>query len=236
MKQCTKCKEVKCLDEFHNCESKKDGKMSQCKSCRNAYNRKKSSEIGYDVLYKRALSNPNYKEREKKRREKNRAKAVARVAEWRRNNPGCRRREYERNKQSAILRASKWKSENPKARKRIAREYAKRFNSNPENKPIIVCRKLLSRVLAQSDRKRSAKTRTEEQLGYTKEQLKKHIEGMFSCGMSWSNHGDWHVDHIKPVSLMLSEGITDPKIINALENLQPLWATENLIKGAKYDA
>ena len=31
-------------------------------------------------------------------------------------------------------------------------------------------------------------------------QLKEHIEKQFVDGMSWDNWGEWHIDHIKPVS------------------------------------
>ena len=60
------------------------------------------------------------------------------------------------------------------------------------------------------------------------------IENKFLPGMFWSNHGKWHIDHIKPVSAFVKERITDPKIICALDNLQPLWAKDNLRKGVKY--
>lgn len=48
--------------------------------------------------------------------------------------------------------------------------------------------------------------------------------------MSWDNRGEWHIDHIVPVAVMVRDGITDPAIINALTNLQPLWAKDNLAK------
>lgn len=69
---------------------------------------------------------------------------------------------------------------------------------------------------------------TEEILGYTKKQLKETLESKFLPGMSWKNHGDWHIDHIKSIKAFLDEGITDPSIINALDNLQPLWVGDNL--------
>lgn len=74
-------------------------------------------------------------------------------------------------------------------------------------------------------------------MGYSSSQLVKHIESLWVEGMSWSNHtrDGWHIDHIKPISLFIKEGITDPKIVNALSNLQPLWAKDNMSKGAKYD-
>lgn len=69
-------------------------------------------------------------------------------------------------------------------------------------------------------------------LGYSADDLKLHMESLFKEGMSWDNYGEWHIDHIKPVSLFDPE--TDISIVNSLDNLQPLWAYENLSKGNKY--
>ena len=52
--------------------------------------------------------------------------------------------------------------------------------------------------------------------------------------MTWENRGDWHIDHIKPMSLLIKEGVTCLRIINALSNLTPLWAHDNRSKGASY--
>ena len=70
-------------------------------------------------------------------------------------------------------------------------------------------------------------------LGYTANDLKQHIESQFAKGMSWDNYGEWHIDHIIPIARMVEFGITDPSIVNSLDNLQPLWAEDNLSKGAK---
>jgi len=63
--------------------------------------------------------------------------------------------------------------------------------------------------------------------------LKKHLEKQFTDGMSWGNHGlyGWHIDHIIP----LSSAKTEEKIYRLCHytNLQPLWSTDNLKKGAK---
>lgn len=77
--------------------------------------------------------------------------------------------------------------------------------------------------------------RFEVTFGYTREEFIQHIESQFTSGMSWERRSEFHVDHIKPIKAFLDEGITDPAIINALDNLQPLWAKDNLSKGAKYD-
>ena len=79
--------------------------------------------------------------------------------------------------------------------------------------------------------KKSAKTI--EILGYSAEELKIHLESLFKEGMTWDNYGEWHIDHIKPVS-KFDENV-DVKEVNALENLQPLWAEENLSKYNHYN-
>ena len=76
--------------------------------------------------------------------------------------------------------------------------------------------------------------RTFDQLGYTKADFVSRIESQFSDGMNWDNYGEWHVDHIKPVSAFVKEGILDVATINALPNLQPLWKLDNLRKGGRY--
>ena len=40
---------------------------------------------------------------------------------------------------------------------------------------------------------------------------------------------------VHPIKAFLDQGISDLKIINALDNLMPLDATENMCKNAKYD-
>ena len=78
----------------------------------------------------------------------------------------------------------------------------------------------------------SSLARFESASGYTQSEFVDHIESLWEVGMAWSNRSEWHIDHIKPVSLFIKEGITDPATINALSNLQPLWAKDNLSKGA----
>ena len=79
-------------------------------------------------------------------------------------------------------------------------------------------------------------SRTFEALGYTADELREHIASQFVEGMSWENYAydTWHIDHIKPIKAFMDEGIKDPAIINALSNLQPLWAEDNMQKGANY--
>ena len=63
------------------------------------------------------------------------------------------------------------------------------------------------------------------------EQIKNHIESQFTEGMTWENYGKWHADHIIPIFL----GKTKEEMVKLCHynNLQPLWAIDNLRKGKK---
>lgn len=95
-----------------------------------------------------------------------------------------------------------------------------------------IARSLMRNVLVAALKEKH--DRTHILLGYGPEELKAHLEKLMKPGMSWENYGEWHVDHIKPISAFLAEGIIDPGIVSALNNLQPLWAEENLKKGNNY--
>lgn len=74
---------------------------------------------------------------------------------------------------------------------------------------------------------------------YTLEDLKQYLENLFQPGMVWENHtlDGWHIDHKIPISSfnITSYDCEDFKKCWALENLQPLWAEENLRKHDKLD-
>ena len=63
--------------------------------------------------------------------------------------------------------------------------------------------------------------------------LWKHLESTFKPGMTRENHGEWHIDHIRPCSSFdLSKPEEQVKCFH-YTNLQALWAHENLSKGSK---
>jgi hypothetical protein len=80
---------------------------------------------------------------------------------------------------------------------------------------------------------KSKEDRTIELLGYSSLELKLHIEYLFTEGMSWDNYGEWHVDHIKQVVNYPID--THPSVVNALNNLRPLWATTREINDVIYE-
>lgn len=90
---------------------------------------------------------------------------------------------------------------------------------------------MIHNVLRATGKKK--KTKSREMLGYDVRELFAHIESH----PNWPTvrDGNWHIDHIFPVTAFLDYGITDPAIINCLENLQPMAEFDNLSKCDNYD-
>jgi len=72
-------------------------------------------------------------------------------------------------------------------------------------------------------------------VGYTVNDLMKHLEKQFKEGMTWENYGEWQIDHIIPIAVFNFNKVQDIdfKKCWGLKNLQPLWAMENDSKDAK---
>ena len=72
-------------------------------------------------------------------------------------------------------------------------------------------------------------------VNYSLEDLKLHLEKQFTNGMSWENYGEWHIDHILPISSFNIQDYNDEYFQKcwSLEKLQPMWAVENIKKSNK---
>jgi len=77
----------------------------------------------------------------------------------------------------------------------------------------------------------------ESLVDFTKDDIIRHLEKQFTDGMSWDNYGDWHIDHKIPISAHNFKNTKhqDFKRCWSLKNLQPMWASENISKGAKLE-
>jgi len=93
------------------------------------------------------------------------------------------------------------------------------------------CYKMLRITLKKFNNNKTCKT--EKMLGYSALDLKKFIENH----PNWNNvkNKKWSIDHIFPIKAFWDYGISDPTIINGLDNLQPLCHNENVKKNCKYD-
>jgi hypothetical protein len=74
---------------------------------------------------------------------------------------------------------------------------------------------------------------TEAILGCSFEAFKAHIESQFLSGMTWANREQWHLDHIVPLATAVTA--EDVVRLNHFTNYRPLWAADNIAKGAKLD-
>lgn len=163
-----------------------------------------------------ALANPErIADRGKSYYATNREKVNAVSRAWQISNPG---------KVAAIN--NRWRATNcekvAEAKKKRRSTPFGKLNSNMSRG---ICRSL--------KRDEKAGRRWEMLVPYSVEQLMKHIEKQFKPGMSWENHGScWHLDHRIPKAVFNFETPNDIDFHRcwALENLQPLWATENLSK------
>jgi hypothetical protein len=92
---------------------------------------------------------------------------------------------------------------------------------------------LLRTRLAKALHRQSKSGSAVASLGCSVAKFKVYLESKFLPGMSWENHGEWHIDHVKPLD---SFDLTDPSQLLAAchyRNLQPLWAIDNIKKGNK---
>lgn len=131
------------------------------------------------------------------------------------------------------VKASKKKWRDKPENRRKDYDYANhRRATSPEFKISIRMRDMVRRVMkAVGGTKEGA---SQNILGYSSHNLRLHLEQQFKPGMTWDNYGEWHIDHKIPISLLTLYGVTDPAIINALSNLQPMWAHDNMVKGNRF--
>jgi hypothetical protein len=134
------------------------------------------------------------------------------------------------NKEILIARAREWSRKNIERRREVRRNWQKKHR--PLRTPAEILQdNIRAKVWAQLKGQKRGRS-TFALLGYSPEDLRKHLESLFRPGMTWENYGEWHMDHRKPKALFDVKSPDDPALKEcwALSNLQPLWATENCSK------
>lgn len=143
---------------------------------------------------------------------------------------------YERNKDHVLAKNRAWDTKNQEKRREIALRHTRKKLATPKGRLSQRMRDSLRKALKCRGGKR--KRPTFEMLGYTADDLVRHIEKHFLPGMSWDNIGEWHIDHVVPLSVFNfnSPDDIDFKRAWALSNLRPLWAIDNIMKRDRIDA
>ena len=140
-------------------------------------------------------------------------------------------RQYRKDNPESVKEYNKlWGERNPDYGKKYARARQKRLYGKDEIYTLkILLRTRLTKVLNRERVPKTTDTRTMLGCGYR--DLKEHLEKQFTDGMSWENQGDWHIDHIVPLSSANNK--EELYQLFHYKNLQPLWAKDNLSKGKK---
>lgn len=108
--------------------------------------------------------------------------------------------------------------------------------------PIIKLQHNVSNSVRDAIRERNGNKsgKTFQNLPYTVQELKEHLERQFKPWMNWNNYGGknnskemtWQIDHIKPQSKFPYKSLDDPLLQEcwALSNLRPLEKIKNIRK------
>lgn len=222
-KKCTACKEVHPVAMFGRKASASDGLNHWCKPCKAV---KKKAEY-----------------------EANKGPALARMAAYRKANPdkvkatqkACYKKnkehysakgkaDYLANREARLAYSAKYCEENKEAKSARDRAYvAKRMKEDALFRLSYSVRNRIFIALRRKNFKKSSKTA--DMLGCDFEFLQLFIEEQFQPGMSWEDRSAWHVDHKIPLASATTA--EEMEKLCHFSNLRPMWATDNIRKGAR---
>lgn len=252
-KICTRCKETKSFDEFTKDKNSKDGFARYCKPCRNAmkresYLRNRDKNLAKMKAYREAnpgkiaatkkrcyeAKKDEYLAKNKKRYAENKEEILAKCAEYRAKN---------KEKIRARDRAYKKANRGELNRKQLAYQKRMADKLNEYSRNYVRERRKTDKVYALKEnirgrfryelakRGETNQIKANQYLGCSWLELRAHLESQFTDGMTWDNYGQWHVDHIVP--LAIAKDRTQLIELCHYMNLRPMWAFDNISKGAK---
>ena len=216
MKICSKCKIEKELSEFDKQKHGKLGLASQCKSCKQQYD--KDFKEKYPERVRDRSRRYESKNKEKVKVKNRRVKANQRI-----NNPDAiktNRSVYYKNNIKKILAGN--------------RTYVNKRKKIDINFKLTLNLRARLNIAIRSKQKAGSAIKD---LGCSVDEFKIHLEKQWKPGMSWNNYGiklgQWSIDHVYPLSRF---DLTDRKqLLKACNyaNLQPMWHLDNMKKGNK---
>ena len=215
MKECSRCgKELPAtLECFYKKADSKDGLCPYCKQC----NIEQANKWRKDNMAKARLNGRNYIS-------KHRSEHNARGRRW-----------HQENHERSLANSHRYGA----AHKTEKREWYKKWiKEKRATEPKYALRHNIEVALRTSLKENKAGRQWETLLGFTVDQLKKHLEKLFTPEMNWNNYGTyWQIDHKVPIAVFNFERPDDIDfhLCWSLKNLQPLEASENMSKGAKIE-
>jgi hypothetical protein len=201
-KRCPTCGVTKPVEDFAKDSKSRTGYQSRCKACAKAHHLKK-------------MEDPEY-----------RAKRSARALRWAQANP-----------ERASVTKRRWDEQNPEKKVAIQKRARRKFLSNQSNKLGANFRTrawIALKGCVQETKRGISEDSILALLGCSLDEWKTHLEAQFKPGMTWENwaRDGWHIDHIVPLASFDLEDPEQAAVAFHYSNTQPLWASENLSKGA----
>lgn len=208
MKKCSKCDIDKELCEFNLSKLNFYGIRSECRECQKISS-KLYRERNRSVINEKAKSQYiQFPEIQKEKSKK-----------WKENHNEDFRNSY-------LKSNKKWEEKNKDKR----REYKNNYSTQRLKTDCLF--KLRRNVRIRINKfLKNKKDNSSDIIGCSYLFLKEHLEKHFIDEMSWNNYGEWHIDHIIP----LSSAKNEDEVLKLCHhtNLQPLWAEDNLKKSNK---
>lgn len=224
-KNCTICKKLHPVTMFHKQSGRPDGLGDWCKPCKSEIKKIQYQDNREHVLARCAAyrnTNPDKVSAAKKRcyenkKDQYRAKGKA---------------DYQANRESRLRQSAVYRRQNKAAKAASDRAYV--ASRMKEDHLFRLTYSVRNRILMALRGKKFTKTSsTAEMLGCNFEFLKAHIESQFLPGMTWEDRSAWHIDHRIPLASATTE--EQMKALCHYSNLRPMWATDNIRKGAKME-
>lgn len=165
----------------------------------------------------------------------NKEKVASIKREWKVRNPGKVREQANgrraENADYVNARQREWREKNSDAVKEKARQYMRiKYQANLLYQLNAKVRSAIHKGMRSVNK--SKRYRSIEALGCSFDFFVSHIERQFASGMQWEKMGtEIHIDHIVPLATAQTE--EDVIRLNHHTNLRPMWAKDNLSKGAQ---
>ena len=208
MKKCTKCKETKDSCEFGKQKTVKTGLKSWCKCCEKKYRLDNKEYVAAKEKQRQEAIKVNYelnlaKSEAKKYKECTKCKENKKVSEFYKAKStttglmsqckSCKKLHREADREVDAARSKEYRKNNKERNNKRNRD---RRKTDINYKLAELLRGRFYKALKNNSKKGSAV----KDLGCSIKELKVHLEEQFVEGMSWNNHGSWHIDHRKPLA------------------------------------
>jgi hypothetical protein len=243
LKTCGKCEEIKPLEEFHRNRARRDGRINICKTCCT------KKQVEYYQRNKEKIRKKNAEYWKRPKSEEQRKKTREQKAAYREKNKEelyKRQREYYKNNKEKVLKRGRERYRedmaNPEKKELILARQNKYTINKRRNDPVFKVSCNMRQGMWKCLKGLYKTSRTFSYIDKSPEELMNYLEKQFTEGMSRENYGEWHVDHIRPLASFefdkYKEGSAEFEALLGeawhYTNLQPLWAADNVSKGARW--